>query len=344
MKSKPKYLINGFKFLYDSFSKVDNTYEYTFAFPKSTRYDFITNYLLLNKINLSEYEVIHINCWENILHYNPRKKLKNQITIAEAHGFFVGVNFNATLRELPIEKKIPNYVLKILFDKYMQKKLKQYDLFYVSTPNMLEHAKKIRNDAIWLPNPINTSIFNPNGPKIKLEGNPAIFLPTRLHAFKNPLFGINLFKKIKDKYPKAKLHMINYGQGADPLFSAFKKIINEKDVIYHNRMPHDELAKHYRSADLVLGQFNENLGNFSLVELEAMACGAPIVTLDKYEIKKEFSELDKLEALAFKLIEDKKFKKQFIKRNQEYVYNYHSEENVIKSIKEHIKNIKKNGK
>jgi glycosyltransferase involved in cell wall biosynthesis len=341
MNNKPKYLINGFKFLYDIFSRIDNTYEYNFEFPKSSQYDFITNYLLLNKINLLEYEIIHINCWENILHYNPKKKSKSQITIAEAHGFFVGVNFKATLRELPIKKRIPNYILKILFDKYMQKKIKQYDLFYVSTPNLLEHAKEIRNDAIWLPNPINTDIFNSNGQRITLEGNPAIFLPTRLHAFKNPLFGVNIFKKIKIKYPKAKLHMINYGRGADPLFNAFKKIVNKKDVIYHDRMPHKELAKYYRSADLVLGQFNENLGNFSLVELEAMACGAPIVTLDKYEIKKEFEKLNQLEELAFKLIENKKFKEQFIKRNLAYVKKMHSEKSVTKMNLKNINNIKK---
>jgi len=346
MKNKPKYLVNGFQFVYDVFVKTDNTYDYEFLFPKFSRWDFITNYLLMRKYikadKLKQYKIIHINCWENTLQYNPKKKYPSQITIAEAHGFYVGVNFDATICELPVEKRFPNKIIKLLFNRKMRRRLQEYDIFYISTPNMLEHAKKIRSDALWLPNPINTSIFNPNGPKVKLEGNPAIFLPTRLHTFKNPLFGINIFKKIKSKYPKAKLHMINYGRGADPLFNAFKKLVNQKDVVYHNRMPIVELAKYYRSADLILGQFNLVYANFSMVELETMACGAPIVTLDKYEIKNEFSNLENLEKLAFKILENKRFTKQFVKRNLDYVLKTHSERAVVKMNLKNIEKVKKN--
>jgi glycosyltransferase involved in cell wall biosynthesis len=343
---KPKYLVNGFKHVYDSISKFNSKYDYEFLFPKGSRWDVFTDYALLRKYIknglLKKYSVIHINTWENILQYNPDKhKFLGQITIAEAHGFFVGLNFDATIRELPIEKKIPNKIIKLLFDSKMRKRLKQYDIFYVSTPNMLEHAKKIRKDALWLPNPIDTKVFRPNGPKLRMDGNPSVFLPTRLHAFKNPLFGIRLFKKIKSRYPDAKLHMINYGHGADPLFNTFKKLVDEKDVIYHNKMPKEELAKLYRSADLVLGQFNPVYYNFSMVELEAILCGAPIVTLERYEIGKEFSKLEKLEALAFKLITDKKFKDKFIKRNSEYVLRTHSEKAVAEKNIKNITNIQK---
>jgi glycosyltransferase involved in cell wall biosynthesis len=346
---KKKYLINGFSFLYDVFKK-DDSYEYINLTPPHYKYTPLEYYYKNIKIfsslkktsEINKFDVIHLNSWDSILMYNPKNKLKNQITIAEAHGFFVGLNFDATINELPVTKKIPNKILKILFDKKMRERLKRYDIFYVSTPNMLVHAKKIRKDAIWLPNPIDTKTFNPIGKKIKLDGNPSVFLPTRLHAFKNPLYGINVFKKIKKKYPHAKLHMINYGGGADPLFNAFKKIIDEKEVIYHDRMSRDELAKYYRSADIVLGQFNEVLGNFSMIELEAMACGAPIVTLDKYEIKKEFEKLENLEKLAFKLIKDKKFKDKFVKRNMNYVRAVHSENSVINLNIKTIQNKKTN--
>jgi hypothetical protein len=338
---KKRYLMNGFQHMYDAISRVDSIYDYKFVFPKGSKYDYITNYLMFRKMDLSKYDIIHINTWENILQYNPTKKYPGQITIAEAHGFFVGLNFNATLRELPIKKRVLNTINKWIFSRKMRKRLKQFDIFYVSTPNMLEHAKKIRSDALWLPNPINTDVFNPKGPKVKLEGNPAVFLPTRLHAFKNPLFGINIFEKIKSKYPEAKLHMINYGQGADPLFNTFKKLVNEKDVIYHDRMSKIDLAKHYRSADLVLGQFNPVYANFSMVELEAILCGAPIVTLEKYEIRNEFSSLENLEKLAFKILKDKKFTKHFVKRNIDYVLKVHSEKAVAELNNKNIEKVKK---
>jgi len=315
--------------------RADKAYDYTFLFPKGSRYDYLTDYVLLRKWiregKLKDFKILHINTWENILQFDNKKdKYPGQITIAEAHGFFVGVNFDATLRELPLQKRIPNFMLKLLANNKMQKRLREYDIFYYSTPNMEKHAKKIRKDATWLPNPIDTNIFYPKGPKVNLEGDPAIFFPTRLHAFKNPLFGVNLFKKIRKKYPKAKLHMINYGLGADPLFNAFKRMVDKNDVVYHERMPREELAKYYRSADLVLGQFNPLLANLSMIELEAMACGAPLVTLDIYQIKDELASLENLEKLAFKILGDKKFRIQFIERNAKYVLKIHSEKAVTK--------------
>jgi glycosyltransferase involved in cell wall biosynthesis len=343
---KPKYFLNGFSWIYRTFDKSNKYYTYEYAFPKPQRLDWITNYLLIKKLmrthKLEQYDVVHINNWEGIIAY--KKQNPNQIFIAEAHGFFVGVNFDCTIAELPFVRRQLSKILKFFLNGLMQRRLKKADLFYVSTPNMLEHAKKIRKDAIWLPNPLDTKIFSSKVGKVKLEGNPVVFFPTRLHTFKNPLFGVNLFKKIKAKYPEAKLHMIKYGQGADPLFNAFQKIVDEKDVIYHDKMPHDELLKHYRGADLVLGQFNPNLGNLSLVELEAMACGAPIVTLDMYEIKNELSSLSKLEDLAFRLIKDKKFKNQFVKRNLEYVYKTHSEKAVIEANRKNIQKLIDNRK
>lgn len=138
--------------------------------------------------------------------------------------------------------------------------------------------------------------------------------------------------------------MIRYGRGADPLFNAFRKIIDEKEVVYHDRMPREELAKYYRSADLVLGQFNPVYANFSLVELETMACGAPIVTLDKYEIKKEFNNLNRLENLAFRLLENKEFRQRFMKRNLEYVKKMHGEREVAQINIKHINSVLKKRK
>jgi hypothetical protein len=103
-------------------------------------------------------------------------------------------------------------------------------------------------------------------------------------------------------------------------------------------MPHEELHKYYRSADLVLGQFGESLGTLSLVELEAIACGAPLVTLDKYELK---LSLSKAEETAFKLIENPEFKRNYIKRNLDYVRRVHSEKAVSELHMKNLNEIKK---
>lgn len=350
-KNRINGLCSGFAFIGNLLEKYYPEYSFYYMSDSSSSFEgVIRNYKKfkdMDKSNeLSKYDIITLSAWENIIYY--KKKNSKQLLIAYPNGFIVGLNYDQTIKEVPLPKRLIHRLMKLFFDKKMQQMYKNADMLIVSTPNMIEHAKKLREDALWLPNPIDTKTFSPKGAKVKLEGNPSVFLPTRLHAFKNPLFGVNLFKKIKAKYPDAKLHMIRYGGGEDPLFNAFKQLVDLKDVVYHEKMPHYELCKYYRSANIVLGQFNDTLGNFSLVELEAMASGAALVTLDIYEINQEFGGLKNLEKLAFRLIEDKAFKKRFIKRNLDYVIRNHSEKAVAKIAKEYVdrgfEKIRKQGK
>jgi len=69
-----------------------------------------------------------------------------------------------------------------------------------------------------------------------------------------------------------------------------------------------------------------------------MACGAPLVTLDKYEIKRELRSLNNMESLAYRLIDDIKFRKDFIARNLKYVRDVHSGKAVART---NISNINK---
>jgi hypothetical protein len=75
------------------------------------------------------------------------------------------------------------------------------------------------------------------------------------------------------------------------------------------------------------------------VELEAMACGGPIITLDKYEINTY--PLNDLEKLAFKLLENKDFKNRYIKKNIVYINKMHSPNSVSKLNIENINKHKK---
>ena len=66
----------------------------------------------------------------------------------------------------------------------------------------------------------------------------------------------------------------------------------------------------------------------NMVELEAIACRAPIVAMDVFEIIKV--PYDKIMDLSFKVLENKDFKKTYIDTNYNYVKNTHSVENVAK--------------
>jgi len=340
-EKKKRYYCLGFTFIGKALERYTNEYDFTYVtFTSSIKGSINTinaiKQIQNDKIN-PPYDVVHLSSWESLLVY--KKKIPNQIFIAHPHGFIAGINYDRTIKDIPFFRRQVHLIIKLFFDKCIRKKYQQADIMYVSTPNMLEHAKKIREDAIWLPNPINKDLLNPSLPKIVLEGNPSVFMPTRMHTYKNPLFGVNLFKKIKAKYPKAKLHVVRYPTGDDdPLFNEMMTMLPKEDVIIHPRIDRTQVGTYYKSADLLLGQFNENYANFSLVELDGMACGAAVVTLDKYEIKNEYSSLENLEKLAFRLLEDKKFRKKIIDRNLKYVSTVHSEKNVANILQKDIAN------
>jgi len=76
-----------------------------------------------------------------------------------------------------------------------------------------------------------------------------------------------------------------------------------------------------------------------MIENEAMACKAPVLCCDLNEII--FEPLEKLEDLAYKIIEDKKYRNWYIERNYDYIKKVHSCEAVAKIYEEDIKELMK---
>jgi len=334
-----KYLMNGFGFQLRSFEKYLKEYDFTYLFPKPHKYDFVSNYLLYRKWQktgkIKEYDVIHINNWENFLNF---KKIKGQLAIGESHGFHLGANFNRFLiDEDNILKRSISRGMEFFLSKKIREKINEFDMYYCSTPDMIKSLREqVRSDIIWLPNCIDTNFFTPHGPKVKLKGNPAVFFPTRLHADKKPEIGINIFRDyIKKEFPEATLHFIK--QPFNDQYNHWKKELSDSKTYFWdiNFLPQPELVKYYRGADLIMGGFS--IGACGLMELEAIACGTPVLVNDKYELN---TKVDDLPKLALNILGDKKFREKYIHQNREYVVKTHGERAVSE---QHRRNIKKLG-
>lgn len=332
------YLVNGFAWIVKNLNK-HLPFEIIEIFPKPFRFDIVTNFLLYFfkqlRGNLKKYQVIHINTWENFLN---AKKNEWQVLIWESHWFHFWLNFQETLKHFRWLKRIIAALIEFLLGWLIRFKIKKFDIYYVSTPNMLEFAQKIRPDASWLANAIDIDIFNPDWEKIALNWNPAIFYPTRLHSFKNPKFWIDLFQKIKIKHPEAVLHLIRYPNGADPLANYYAKTLTDPDTyVWHWFKTPRELASMYRSSDLVFWHFDPNLGMMSLIELEATACGAAVISHDRYEIHTPLSEL---ENITFSILDNKEKRKDFVEKNREIVLSNHSPEKIAARLLSDIERIR----
>jgi len=341
-----KYLINGFKFLADALEKNMKEYCFEYVFPKPGKFDFVTNFLLLRRLikkgKTKKFDIVHINNWENFINIPLKKERKNQIWICESHGIHIGLDTKIGVSQSKGLRKALAFFVSPILHFLVSTSIKKFDIHFVSIPNALDFAKKIRKDSKWLPNPVDINTFTATGDKTKLEGSPAIIYPTRLHDVKNPDFAFFIFSKIKKKYPKAKLHMINYPQRYTKNYLYVRQLSKfKKDIVNHHFMKSSrELASFYKGGDLVLGSFNPNsyYANLNLVELEAMACGVPVITHDAYEIVKV--KLNKLPEFAISLLKNKTFRKKYTKKCLNYVKSTHSCNNVCNIIRKNLKELK----
>ncbi|GAB0174355.1 MAG: hypothetical protein HHAS10_02340 [Candidatus Altimarinota bacterium] len=330
--------MNGFEFQYLFFQRqLKEIFDITLKTPHTKKYNTGTKYIPANMLmmyklyrtkEIQKYDIVQFNNTENFLFF---EKSLSQISIAESHGFDFGVNYDRYLEDEknPVLKCIGWITDKVIGWK-IRKKIQDFDLYYCSTPDMLDPLKKIRPDVKWLPNPINTELFTPEGKIIKLEGNPACFFPTRLHGDKKPEYAIRIFQDyIKPKYPEATLHLLN--QGID--VERYKKeLSDEQTYFWHDFMDKETLAAKIRGSDLCFGDFS--IGGLSLMPMQIMACRKPIVTYDMHELIKV--ERDDLLDLTKNILENPKFRSTYIERNYQYILDMHSEASIAKM---HLKNI-----
>ena len=138
-------------------------------------------------------------------------------------------------------------------------------VFY-STPDLKSIALGVRPDSLFVPNPINTEVFRP--PERKREDSPKVLLMSRFEPVKGPETALAIVRELKRTHPCVEVHAFDWGvsvaQFADP------ELVRLIRTVPYQEMP--ELLAGY---DVVVGQFR--LGILSMSELEAMACGRPLV-------------------------------------------------------------------
>lgn len=336
---KKTYLINSFHFQFKLFSEhLSRFFEFTFSpggheTPERALFYVLRNYLLLKKFYLfgrmKQFDIVHLNRAEGFLSF---RKYPNQVSIFEIHGFDIGVRGKDYLKDLHTPWKVwLGTIIDGLIEKKIIKKIQEPDILYVSTPDLVKPISEwCGRTPTWLPNPVDTEQFTPQGPVTKLVGSPAILLAARLHGDKKPEVAFEIFEKhILPKYPNAVLHLLTTGE----LVSHYKQATcNSQHYSWLPFMDKPTLASVIRGADLVFGDFS--IGALSLLPMQVMLCKKPIVSLDKYELIKE--PVENLPSLTMKLLENESFREEYVQRNYEYVRNTHSSEAVCKK---HLENL-----
>ncbi len=343
---KPRYYINSFRFQYDLFSRrLGNRYDFFFSPPYFTERLSAWKYILLNVRQLmrerwrgewAAFDVVHLNRPEAAPIFKRRRE--NQTVVVEIHGFDVGLMGRYYLKDIHNPVKVAlGYLATWLAEPFVRRSIRtKADLIYVSTPDLVEpFSAWLGRKVEWLPNPIDADTFTPQGPVKKLSGQPSILLASRLHGDKKPEVAFDIFKNvILPKYPNAVMHLLSTGELVEKYRA---ETAGDKRFEWLPYMDKPTLVSVIRGADLVFGDFS--IGALSMLPLQVMFSGRPIVTLDRYEVVKK--DLDELGELALKLLSDAAFRDNYIKKTGEHARNFHSPESVARIHQENLERVRK---
>lgn len=213
------------------------------------------------KIVFSKGDVFHV-------HYGLQdhflvKLLKNSPTVCHFHGSDLRTTLNTRL----------GWVVR--------ENLKSADRVLVSVPDILPIARRYRQDAKYLPNPVDLELFRPQIIKEHSEFN--VLWASDLSYTKGADKFIEAFAKFQKENPISILGVIKHGRDCIAMLKLLKDLDVKHDVIEYQ--PHEKMVELYRWADVVAVDLT--LGYLHMTSLEAMACMRPVIQYINKEYYKE---------------------------------------------------------
>ena len=255
------------------------------------------------KVNLTNYKSYEENIMTKICEinpsiirsFNPRIQGWLATKIGNKLGIPVIISLHTNyLQQTNLEKKRGNY-FKFLKLKYLAKKLEKFSLENSDSvicvyEFIVPYAKQMNASNIEvIYNKIDLEEFSIDIAKKFESIKPLIISVGRLIKQKNR---IPLIKSIKD----LDVELLIIGDG--PELENINNVIDynnlKSKVKIIKKIPNDELAQYYRSADIFALPL-ENLDGIPIPFLESMACGLPVVTTKHSD---SFSEITD-EAVVF---------------------------------------------
>jgi glycosyltransferase involved in cell wall biosynthesis len=174
-----------------------------------------------------------------------------------------------------------------VWGRIVRHNLKHCDKILVSTPDILGIAKRYREDAEYLPNPINAELFYPKPTVQKGKKKRVLIASDSNWSVKGTDIAIKALSKIKDEVD---VSIIRHGKDFDKTTALATSLGLTLKIL--PKAPHEKLDEYYWDADVVIDRFA--LGSLGMVSLEAIACGRPALAYvsSEYPENKDFQLKD----------------------------------------------------
>ena len=212
------------------------------------------------KILRAKGDIYHVNYLLQDCYIASR--LGKKPLIGHAHGSDVRTSLNHTV-----------------WGRIVRHNLKHCDKILVSTPDILGIAKRYREDAEYLPNPINAELFYPKPTVQKGEKKRVLIASDSNWSVKGTDLAIKALSNIK---AEVDVSIIQHGKDFEKTTALATSLGLTLKIL--PKAPHEKLNEYYWDADVVIDRFA--LGSLGVASLEAIACGRPVLTY----VSSEFPE------------------------------------------------------
>jgi glycosyltransferase involved in cell wall biosynthesis len=164
--------------------------------------------------------------------------------------------------------------------RIVRNNLKNCNKVLVSTPNLLEKARKYNENSEYIPNPVDTDLFYPveqKKPNRRLRVLIAAGNNWKIRGTDKVLYALKSIEKEVD------ISLIKYGGDTQKTLRLAKNLGLKLHVL--SFVSHNEMPRYYWDTDVVIASIGIG-GTLGMVALEAIACGRPVVA----HVSSDFSE------------------------------------------------------
>jgi glycosyltransferase involved in cell wall biosynthesis len=213
-----------------------------------------------------------------------------------------------------------------IWGRIVRYNLKKCDKVLVSTPDVLGQAKVFREDAEYLPNPVDKEFFH-SKPANLHDGRKRVLIASDSNwMVKGTDISIRALARVKDIVDVSIIAI-----GVD--FAKTVELANSLGLRLNilPRARHDRLNRYYWDADIVIDRFT--LGSLGMVSLEAIACGRPTLCYvsSDYPENKDFPLKDlRVEEEIAELIAN--LPSDLWEREHEYLERHHNVDAVVSRL------------